>query len=96
MSDYHARVMAMGEPTNQLVRRDADAEIAAEADAAIEELDALIEKLAGALLAMVQHFPTDGDLIEAGWTSVEVELACTAHDTGKAALAAHAKHKEPK
>lgn len=55
------------------------------------QYDALIEQMAAALLAMVQHFPTDTDMVDAGWGPVDVERACVAHDSGKAALAAHAK-----
>lgn len=43
--------------------------------------------LAKALTKLMQHFPTDGDMHEAGWTMDEINAACDAHDAARAALA---------
>lgn len=46
----------------------------------IKELEETIKRLC-------RHFPTDGDLQEAGWESKDIEDACNAYDHAKAVLA---------
>jgi hypothetical protein len=45
--------------------------------------------LADALERLMRNFPTDTDMLEAGWTGAEVECACQAHDAARETLAAY-------
>ena len=45
--------------------------------------------LADALERLMRNFPTDTDMLEAGWTGAEVECACQAHDAAREVLAAY-------
>lgn len=49
------------------------------------------EALRGALLLLMQHFPTDSDMSEAGWSREQIDAACRAHEVASATLAAIAK-----
>lgn len=48
--------------------------------------EAEVKRLREALTSVLRHFPTDTDLMEAGWTPREVEEACSVHDAARAAL----------
>lgn len=41
-----------------------------------------------ALELLMKHYPTDSDMVEAGWSRSTVSAACDAYDKGRAALAA--------
>lgn len=45
-------------------------------------------ELEAALIGVLRHFPTDTDLMEAGWASKDINDACDAYELGKAAIAA--------
>lgn len=45
--------------------------------------------LADALERLLRNFPTDTDMVEAGWTGSEIECACQAHDDARGVLAAY-------
>ena len=43
------------------------------------------EKLRKALTTLCRHFPTDADMVEAGWDAATVSSACDAYDSARAA-----------
>jgi len=57
-----------------------------EVAAHLRALDASHQRLKKAMTQVLKHFPTDDDMVIAGWTPSEVEEACTAYDIGRAAL----------
>ncbi len=89
---YHARVMSLPVFFDGIsARRDSAAEIAAEADAALVERDALIEKLAGALSdarRVWEYYRCDADR--------EVVNALSAVEAAIEDHAQHQQHKEAK
>lgn len=54
------------------------------ADAEIVRLRAENEALRSALLRLMQNFPTDSNLADAGWLGSEIDEACEAYDHAKA------------
>lgn len=47
---------------------------------------ALLREARDALALLMQVFPTDGDMVQAGWNAREVDDACNAHDSVQATL----------
>jgi len=52
-----------------------------------DELASRVREMEGATTLLLRHFPTDTDLIEAGWSFTDTEVAMKAHETARAALA---------
>lgn len=46
----------------------------------------LVVELVAALLRLCKSFPTDTDMLAAGWEPLEIEEACAAYDVARAAL----------
>jgi hypothetical protein len=53
---------------------------------AISSHEAEVGRLREALTDVCKLFPTDTDMLEAGWASAEIEAACNVYDKARAAL----------
>ncbi|MGA0610047.1 hypothetical protein [Caldimonas sp. KR1-144] len=53
--------------------------IANEAATLLEQQAAEIERLTKALRRLCRSFPTDTDMVSAGWSAAEIEEGCAAH-----------------
>lgn len=59
---------------------------AKEAAQVLRQQAALQRELLEALQRMCKSFPTDADMVEAGWDPPEVSEACSAYDAARAAI----------
>lgn len=68
--------------SNKHVRDD----LLAGAIAEVVRLDRVNAELRKALVEVLRNFPTDDDLMEAGWSAFDIEAACKSYDDARAAL----------
>lgn len=65
-----------------------------QAAAELRRLERMNAELVEAVTRLLQNFPTDGDMAEAGWDGLEIEAACQAYDRARAALTSATKEQQ--